>query len=138
MRGSPGDWHESVSVDARIAGLLEGFYRHLEGRIFPDDLLSVLRREEGVHEKERNVCLVPGNTSQSVTVTASPPAYVLLRCSRCWTVRSSEVRLSLTGMVEVGPVQPRGVAREPFSLTTTSLSNICFMSAGCEHEVRSA
>ena len=49
-------------------------------------------------------------------------------------MRSREVRLSLTGMVEVGPLHPRGVAREPFSLTTTSESSICFMSAGPELE----
>ena len=64
MRGSPGDGHESVSVDARIAGLLEGFYRHPEGRIFPDDLLSVVRREEGVHEKERNIRVIPGQVTR--------------------------------------------------------------------------
>ena len=72
-------------------------------------------------------------------------SHSLLRCSSCWTVRSREVRLSLTGMVAVGPLkfrfknyfiafkyfldlQPRGVARAPFSLMTTSLSSIFFTS----------
>ena len=61
-------------------------------------------------------------------------SYFLFRCWSCWTVRSREVRLSLTGMVEVGPLHPRGVAREPFSLTTTSESSISFMSDGPELE----
>ena len=61
-------------------------------------------------------------------------SYFLLRCWSCWTVRSREVRLSLTGMVEVGPLHPRGVTREPFSLTTTSESSISFMSDGPELE----
>ena len=49
-------------------------------------------------------------------------------------MRSREVRLSLSGMVEVAPLQPRGVAREPFSLTTTSESSISFIAAGPELE----
>ena len=63
-------------------------------------------------------------------------SYFLLRCWSCWTVRSREVSESLNGMEEVGPLQPRGVAREPFSLTTTSESSISFMSAGAELEAR--
>ena len=59
-------------------------------------------------------------------------SYFLLRCWSCWTVRSREVRLSLSGMVEVAPLQPRGVAREPFSFTTTSESSSSFISAGSE------
>ena len=51
-------------------------------------------------------------------------------------MRSREVRLSLSGIVEVGPLQPRGVAREPLSLTTTSESSISFISAGLELEAR--
>ena len=72
-----------------------------------------------------------------IEVTELPDSYFLLRCSRCCTVRSREVRLSLRGMVEVGPEQPRGVAREPLSLTTTSLSSISLISTGSEQEERS-
>ena len=52
-------------------------------------------------------------------------------------MRSREVRLSLRGMVEVGPEQPRGVARDPLSLTTTSLSSISLIITGSEQEERS-
>ena len=44
--------------------------------------------------------------------------------------------MSLSGIVEVGPLQPRGVARDPFSLTTTRESSISFISAGAGLEAR--
>ena len=44
----------------------------------------------------------------------------------CWTVRSRKVRSFLTGMTDLGPLQPIEVPRPPLSLTTTSWSNISF------------
>ena len=41
-------------------------------------------------------------------------------------MRSRKVRSFLTGMTDLGPLQPIDVPRPPFNLTTTSLSSMAF------------
>ena len=53
--------------------------------------------------------------------------YFLLRYSICWTVRSRKVRSDLTGITDLGPLQPIEVPRPPLSLMTTNWSNISLM-----------
>ena len=54
-------------------------------------------------------------------------SYFLLRNSICWTVRSRKVRSFLTGMTDLGPLQPMLVPSPPLSLMTTSWSSIPLM-----------
>ena len=100
---SPRSRHESVSGDPRVAGLLERFDSNLEAGILSDYLLCVLIRQEGVHKNKRHVCLISANPHIILNPSVNP--YNLFKCSRCCTVRSRDVMLSLTGIVEVGPLK---------------------------------
>ena len=127
LQSSPRCWHERVARDPRVAGLLERLDGHAEAGVLPDDLLRVLLRQEGVHQDKRHVCVVSEKVG-TLTLSHHQSPYSLFRCSRCWTVRSSEVMLSRTGIVDVGPLHPKFVARAPLSLITTSLSSIILIS----------
>ena len=68
--------------------------------------------------------------------TSAP--YVLFRCSICCTARSRNVRSSLMGMVDLGPLHPMLVPRPPLSLTTTSLVRRSETASGVSGEARSS
>ena len=64
-----------------------------------------------------------------ISTRGTSTSYFLLRCSICWTVKSRNVKSDLTGITDLGPLQPIEVPRPPFSFTTTNLFSIDLISS---------